>query len=58
MRLISQESSRDHLKLLPDPKEELVQEIATQLGLRKVGWIFTDLVPMPGNTIIPQDMKS
>ena len=46
------------MKLLPDPKEELVQEIATQLGLRKVGWIFTDLVPLPGNTIIPQDMKS
>ena len=37
------------MKLLSDPKEELVEEIAAQLGLRKVGWIFTDLVPLPGN---------
>jgi len=40
-----QESSRDTLKLLPDPKEEVVEEIAANLGLRRVGWIFTDLIP-------------
>jgi nuclear protein localization family protein 4 len=40
-----QESSKDHIKILPDPKEEIVEEIAQGLGLRKVGWIFTDLVP-------------
>ena len=43
-----QESSRDHLKILPDPKEDIIEEIATNLGLRRVGWIFTDLVPLPG----------
>jgi len=47
-----QESSRDHLKLLPDPKEDLVEEIADRLGLRKVGWIFTDLVPLPGSGMV------
>jgi len=40
-----QESSKDHINILPDPREELVEEIAQGLGLRKVGWIFTDLVP-------------
>ncbi|XP_075231078.1 nuclear protein localization 4 isoform X1 [Lycorma delicatula] len=39
-----QESSRDHVTLLPDDKEQIVEEIASQLGLRRVGWIFTDLV--------------
>ena len=43
-----QESSRDHLRLLPDPKAEIIEEIAANLGLRRVGWIFTDLVPMAG----------
>ena len=43
-----QESSRDHLKILPDPRAEIVDEIAAQMGLRRVGWIFTDLVPMAG----------
>jgi len=40
-----QECTKDHIKILTDPKEELVEEIALGLGLRKVGWIFTDLVP-------------
>lgn len=40
-----QESTRDSLKILPDPKEEVVNEIIKQLGLVKVGWIFSDLVP-------------
>jgi len=44
-----QESSRDHLKILPDPKDEIIEEIATNLGLRRVGWIFTDLVPLAGS---------
>ncbi|PSN33783.1 Nuclear protein localization protein 4, partial [Blattella germanica] len=39
-----QESTRDSITLLPDDKETLVQELALQLGLRRVGWIFTDLV--------------
>jgi len=40
-----QESSKDHCNILPDPHQSVVDEIATSLGLIKVGWIFTDLVP-------------
>ena len=29
---------------MPDDKEHLVQELAQQLGLCRIGWIFTDLV--------------
>ena len=41
-----QESTRDRVRLLPDTenKEEIVNEIATALGLKCVGWIFTDLL--------------
>jgi len=46
-----QESSRDTLRILPDPKEEIVEEIAQQLGLTRVGWIFTDLVPSTGGKV-------
>ncbi|KAG7154439.1 Nuclear protein localization protein 4-like [Homarus americanus] len=44
-----QEGSRDHVKLLPDPKKESVDDIAKGLGLTCVGWIFTDLVPLDSN---------
>lgn len=40
-----QESTPDAIKLLPDEKEQLVEELASRLGLVRVGWIFTDLVP-------------
>ncbi|GFT10641.1 nuclear protein localization protein 4 homolog [Nephila pilipes] len=40
-----QESSRDFLRLLPDEKADLVDRIAKELDLVKVGWIFTDLIP-------------
>ncbi|KAF2902092.1 hypothetical protein ILUMI_04080 [Ignelater luminosus] len=39
-----QESSRDSVRLLPDDRQELVNQIASALGLTKVGWIFTDLL--------------
>ncbi|XP_057323162.1 nuclear protein localization protein 4 homolog isoform X2 [Microplitis mediator] len=39
-----QESTRDSISLLPDEKEPLVQELAQKLDLRRVGWIFTDLI--------------
>lgn len=41
-----QESTRDSVRLVHDQKEELVDQIAESLGLRRVGWIFTDLVPL------------
>uniref|UniRef100_A0A023F2S9 Nuclear protein localization protein 4 homolog n=2 Tax=Triatoma infestans TaxID=30076 RepID=A0A023F2S9_TRIIF len=39
-----QETTRDKVTLLPDERESLVDEIAHQLGLTRVGWIFTDLI--------------
>lgn len=30
--------------MLEDPKKEIVDQIASKLGLKCVGWIFTDLV--------------
>ncbi|XP_025602595.2 nuclear protein localization protein 4 homolog isoform X4 [Athalia rosae] len=39
-----QESTRDTVSLLPDPRQELVDELARILGLQRVGWIFTDLI--------------
>lgn len=46
-----QESSRDHIRILPDPKEEMVEELASKLGLVRVGWIFTDLVPLANGKV-------
>ncbi|CAH0563409.1 unnamed protein product [Brassicogethes aeneus] len=39
-----QDSTRDSVRLLPDDREETVESMASALGLRRVGWIFTDLV--------------
>lgn len=41
-----QESSADTIRLLADAKAAVAESIAAQLGLQKVGWIFTDLVPL------------
>ncbi|CAF1251123.1 unnamed protein product [Adineta ricciae] len=41
-----QETSRDSVKLnLPDPHEALIDDLARRLNVRRIGWIFTDLVP-------------
>lgn len=40
-----QESTVNSIQLLPDDKRQLVDELASRLGLVRVGWIFTDLVP-------------
>lgn len=39
-----QESTKDSIQLLEDEHGAEVDEIAQALGLRKIGWIFTDLV--------------
>ncbi|XP_072030080.1 nuclear protein localization protein 4 homolog [Amphiura filiformis] len=39
-----QSSTANSLELHEDPHAEVVDYIANKLGLRKVGWIFTDLV--------------
>lgn len=39
-----QESTRNSIKLTPDERAEEIDELAAKLGLRKVGWIFTDLI--------------
>jgi len=39
-----QESTRDSIKLLDDDKQSDVDEVAQALGLRRLGWIFTDLL--------------
>lgn len=39
-----QESSRDGIQLLVDEHEKEVDDLAAVLGLKKVGWIFTDLI--------------
>ena len=39
-----QEDTPDSIKLLEDPKEAVVNALASELGLQRVGWIFTDLV--------------
>ncbi|XP_031846458.1 nuclear protein localization 4 isoform X2 [Nomia melanderi] len=39
-----QESAKDSIRLLPDDKTALVDELAHILNLKKIGWIFTDLV--------------
>lgn len=40
-----QESTKDSVKLLPDTNIALVDDISRKLCIRRVGWIFTDLMP-------------
>lgn len=42
--MLFQEDTPDSIKLLPDPHEAIIDKLAAELGLQKVGWIFTDLV--------------
>ncbi|XP_038121849.1 nuclear protein localization protein 4 homolog isoform X2 [Culex quinquefasciatus] len=39
-----QESNRDSIRLLEDEHAVEIEELARQLGLQRVGWIFTDLL--------------
>lgn len=39
-----QENSKDLVKLLTDERQAVVDEVAQKLGLKRVGWIFTDLI--------------
>jgi nuclear protein localization family protein 4 len=40
-----QDSTKDRLSFHPDPKLSVVEYVASSLGLRRIGWIFTDLMP-------------
>lgn len=42
--MIDQESTKDTIRLLPDEREALVEELGRTLNLRRIGWIFTDLI--------------
>ena len=46
-----QMASRNSVELLEDAQEEFVNEVALKLGLRPVGWIFTDLIPNENGTV-------
>lgn len=39
-----QMNTKNHIQLLEDVNEAAVEAVANKLGLRRVGWIFTDLV--------------
>ncbi|XP_037944598.1 nuclear protein localization protein 4 homolog isoform X2 [Teleopsis dalmanni] len=39
-----QESTKDSIKVLHDEGAKDVEEVAAALGLKKIGWIFTDLI--------------
>ncbi|CAD1476881.1 unnamed protein product, partial [Heterotrigona itama] len=39
-----QESTKNSIRLLPDEKEAVVDELAHLLNLKRIGWIFTDLI--------------
>lgn len=41
-----QECSRDRVALRPDADAALATALAARLGLRRVGWLFTDLLPL------------
>jgi len=45
----AQISTKNSVELVEDPGE-VVNELATRLGLRPVGWIFTDLIPLDTST--------
>lgn len=45
-----QHCARDQFELLDDPNEGAVDELAAKLGLRRVGWIFCDLLPLDTQT--------
>lgn len=44
-----QVSTKSSIELVQD-EDKIVNDIAEKLGLRKVGWIFTDLVPLDTST--------
>ncbi|XP_013192825.1 nuclear protein localization protein 4 homolog [Amyelois transitella] len=40
-----QSASRDHVRLEADARGAALDALAARLGLRRVGWLFTDLLP-------------
>ena len=39
-----QTCTKNSIEMHEDPHERLVDELAAELGLRRIGWVFTDLV--------------
>ncbi|XP_062507757.1 nuclear protein localization protein 4 homolog [Corticium candelabrum] len=43
-----QDTTASSIVLLEDEQAEIVNEVASHLGLHRIGWIFTDLEALPG----------
>lgn len=41
---IWQTCTKNSIEIHDDPNEELVDQLASSLGLRRIGWVFTDLL--------------
>jgi len=46
----AQISTKNSVELVSQDPDEAVDALATRLGLRPVGWIFTDLIPLDTST--------
>ncbi|OQR70612.1 nuclear protein localization protein 4-like [Tropilaelaps mercedesae] len=53
-----QHCARDGIELIDDPHEETVDELAAKLGLKRVGWIFSDLLPLDTKTGTVRHLRS
>jgi len=52
-----QDSNADRIQLLPNPQEEAVDILASYFGLKRVGWIVTDLLPDPSKTGLVKHLR-
>ncbi|XP_002157402.1 nuclear protein localization protein 4 homolog isoform X1 [Hydra vulgaris] len=52
-----QENTKDRIQLLEDNHDEFVEILASYMGLRRVGWIFTDLLPDEENSGLVKHLR-